>query len=293
MDSTFYPILVPIDFSDQSMIALEQAERIGVLTKGELVLLSFNENYGILRKLFVEDDESYVDVKLKLQARLDSLVSEVISRAGIKVNGMVTMGRVHQKIIEVAELVSAKLIVMGTSGAPLGLSEKVIGSNAMRVISKSSCPVITIKGSEHFNGCRTIILPLDLEKETKQKVRHVLTLACLWSAIVKIVSVVERDDFSTLSRLKANLHQVQNYLSGRGVKSTIDLINFNGRSLSNAILDYSNLHQADLIMIMTQQENNFKQRLIGSAAQSIIYNSDVPVMSIHPEVKITEEYSFP
>ena len=66
MDSTFYPILVPIDFSDQSMIALEQAERIGILTKGELVLLSYNENYGILRKLFVEDDESYVDVKLKL-----------------------------------------------------------------------------------------------------------------------------------------------------------------------------------------------------------------------------------
>ena len=74
MDSTFYPILVPIDFSDQSMIALEQAERIGFLTKGELVLLSFNENYWILRKLFVEDDESYVDVKLKLQARLDSPV---------------------------------------------------------------------------------------------------------------------------------------------------------------------------------------------------------------------------
>jgi len=293
MDSTFYPILVPIDFSDQSMIALEQAERIGILTKGELVLLSFNENYGILRKLFVEDDESYVDVKLKLQSRLDSLVSEVISRTGIKVNGMVTMGRVHQKIVEVAELVSAKLIVMGTSGTPLGLSKKVIGSNAIRVVSKSSCPVITIKGSEHFNGCRTIILPLDLEKETKQKVRHVLTLACLWRAIVKIVSVVKRDDFSALSRLKANLYLVQNYLSGRGVKSTIDIINFNGRSLSKAILDYSNLHQADLIMIMTQQENNFTQRLIGSAAQSIIYNSEVPVMSIHPEVKITEVYSFP
>ena len=51
------------------------------------------------------------------------------------------------------------------------------------------------------------------------------------------------------------MHQVQNYLSG--LKSTIELINFNGRSLAKALLGYSTLHQADLIMIMTQQENNF------------------------------------
>lgn len=99
---------------------------------------------------------------------------------------------------------------------------------------------------------------------------------------MKVVSVVEKDDLRVVYRLRANLRQVQNYLSGRGVESTIELINFNRRSLAKAILDYSNLHQADLIMIMTQQENNFTQYLIGSAAQSIIYNSKVPVMSIHP-----------
>ena len=96
-----------------------------------------------------------------------------------------------------------------------------------------------------------------------------------------------------VSRLRASLHQVQDYLSGRGVKSTTELINFNGRYLAKAVFDYSNLHQADLIMIMTQLEDNFTQYLIGSAAQSIIYNSEVPVMSIHPEVKINEVYYFP
>ena len=182
---------------------------------------------------------------------------------------------------------------MGTNGSPLSFSEKIIGSKAIRVVSKSPCLVITIKCKKHFNGCRTIILPLDLEKETKQKVKHALTLASLWRATVKVVSVVERDDLGVVSRLRASLHQVQNYLSGRGVKSTIELINFNGRSLAKAVLGYSTLHQADLIIIMTQQENNFTQYLIGSAAQSIIYNSEVPVMSIHPEVKMNEVYSFP
>ena len=230
---------------------------------------------------------------MELQSRLDLLVSEVASRTGLKVNGMVTKGKAHQKITEVADLVGAKLIVMGTNGRPLGFYNKIIGYKAVRVISKSTCPVITIKGKEHFNGCRTIILPLDLEKETKQKVKHTIDLACLWKAVVKVVSVVERDDFGALSSLAANLRQAQNYLSGRGVKPTTELINFNGRYLSKAVLDYSTLHQADLIMIITQQENYFTQYLIGSAVQSIIYNSEVPVMSIHPEVKINEVFSFP
>ena len=293
MDLTCYTILVPIGLSEQSKIALEQAERLAVLTKGEIVLLGCIENSGGLKNLFIEDDEDYVNDKLELQSRLDLLVSEVSSRTGLKSNAMVTRGKACNKIVEVANLVSANLIVMGTNGAPLSLYEKIIGSKAIQVVSKSSCPVITVKGKKHFNGCRTIILPLDLEKETKQKVKHALTLACLWRATVKVVSVIESGDFRVEPRLRASLIQVQNYLLGRGVKSTIDLINFNGRSLAKTILDFSILHQADLIMIMTQQENNFTQYMIGSAAQSIINNSTVPVMSIHPEVKIREVYSLP
>ena len=40
MDLTCYTILVPIGSSEQSKIALEQAERIAIITIGELVLLS-------------------------------------------------------------------------------------------------------------------------------------------------------------------------------------------------------------------------------------------------------------
>ena len=111
-----------IGSSEQSKIASEQAERIAVITKGELVLLSCVENSRKLSKLFIEDDECYVEDKLALQFRLDLMVSEVASRTGLKVNGMVTKGKIHKKIVEVADLVGAKLIVMGTNGRPLGFT---------------------------------------------------------------------------------------------------------------------------------------------------------------------------
>ena len=118
---------------------------------------------------------------------------------------MAAKGKVSQKIIEVSELISAKLIVMGTNGNPSEFSKKVIGSNAFRVVTHSSCPVITVKGKDHFKGCRNIILPLDLEKETKEKVSHALTLARLWGANVKVVSILKDKDEEAREKLRANL----------------------------------------------------------------------------------------
>ena len=61
MNSTTYSILVPIGFSEQSMIALEQAERLATLTNGEITLLSVIETSGMLSRLFGEDEEKYSD----------------------------------------------------------------------------------------------------------------------------------------------------------------------------------------------------------------------------------------
>jgi len=293
MNSTTYSILVPIGFSNQSMVALEQAERLAALTNGEITLLSVIETSGMLSRLFGEDDERYTDFKLDLQGKLDHLAEEVSGRIGLKVNAMAAKGKVAQKIIEVADLISAKLIVMGTNGAPSEIAKKVIGSNAFRVVTTSSCPVITIKGKEHFKGCRNIILPLDLEKETKEKVSHAIILARLWKATVKVVSIAKNKDLETLARLKANLNQVRVFLEDAGVETSAELITAKGRSLSQSILDYSSNNAGDLIMIMTQQETDFTTHFIGSSAQSIIYNSNTPVMSIRPVVTIGDVYDLP
>tara|TARA_Y100000991_G_C21860470_1_gene300678 strand:- start:101 stop:337 length:237 start_codon:yes stop_codon:yes gene_type:complete len=78
------------------------------------------------------------------------MASGVCSRSGIKVNGMVTKGKAHKKIVDIADLVGAKLIVMRINVTPLSFSEKIIGSKAIRFASKSPCPITTIKGQKHL-----------------------------------------------------------------------------------------------------------------------------------------------
>ena len=56
-------------------------------------------------------------------------------------------------------------------------------------------------------------------------------------------------------------------------------------SLSKAVLNYSEKVNADLIMIMTQQESDLLY-FLGSTARSIINESDIPVMCVRPVKKL-------
>ena len=51
------------------------------------------------------------------------------------------------------------------------------------------------------------------------------------------------------------------------------------------VLDYEKNFESDLIMIMTKKEESFSDSL-SVTARTIIYNSDIPVMSIHPETRV-------
>ena len=56
---------------------------------------------------------------------------------------------------------------MGTNGASKGIAKKFIGSTE-KVVRSLKCPVITIKGKDHKEGCDNIILPLDLERDKRE-----------------------------------------------------------------------------------------------------------------------------
>ena len=176
-------ILVPIGFSEQSMVALGQAFNLAKIKNSDIVLLSVIEEQSMIQSLFVDDKSN--ELKVKVKEKLDGIALDYRKKYGIGVDTMVSKGKIYEEINQVAEMISADLIVMGTTGSK-GRSSKFIGSNAEKVVRLSQCPVITIKGKDHRDGCENIILPLDLEKETKEKVTYALEYARYWNATIFI-----------------------------------------------------------------------------------------------------------
>ncbi|MBT7620511.1 MAG: hypothetical protein HN594_05490, partial [Flavobacteriales bacterium] len=82
-----------------------------------------------------------------------------------------------------------------------------------------------------------------------------------------------------------NLKLVEDFIANAGVKCTAELLEAEKKiSLSEAVLDYEKRFQSDLIMIMTKKEEAISDNL-SVTARSVIYNSDIPVMSIHPKAR--------
>ncbi len=279
-------ILVPVDFSEQSLIALSQSYNLAREYKAELVLLYVIEEGGIITKFFSK--EQHDDLKTKMEADLKKLADETEKKSGVKVTSLVAKGSVYEKIVEVADLLNATLIIMGTDGGDKGIKKRFIGSNALRVVRMAKRAVITIGGKTHKVGCKNIVLPLDLTKETKQKVNKAIEVAKLGNgATVRVVSIMMSNDEFVVNRLTRQLGQVKAFIEKAGIECTAEIIKATKgeNSLAEHILDYSHKVEGDLIMIMTQQETDITEYFIGSSAQEIINTSDIPVLSIVPHVK--------
>ena len=90
---------------------------------------------------------------------------------------------------------------------------------------------------------------------------------------------------SIQAQLSQQLEQVKDFIEGENIACTAQLIESKSgtKSVTQAVLNYSDAVKADLIMIMTQQETKLAEFFIGSAAQTIIRLSEIPVMSIIPK----------
>lgn len=274
-------ILVPIDFSEQSLIALSQSYNLAKKINAEVILLYVIEDVNPMVKMFVKGLD---EIKGAVSSNLKSLAEDKTKKTGLTISTIVEEGKIYSTINEVAQRIQATFIVMGTKGNE---HSKFIGSNALKVVKTAPCPVITIKGKKHNDGCGKIVLPLDLTKETSDKVNKAIAFAKVFQADIYAVSILMTGKEDVVSALKDQLILVKKYIEKNDVKCTAEMVKILKKEdkLSNAVISYAKKNNADLIMIMTQQEKDFKEFFIGSQAREVINNSEIPVLSIQPSVK--------
>ncbi len=278
MSSKINKILVPIDFSEQSLIALSQSYNLAAKIKAEIILLYVIEELAPAVKMFYAGLDEIAEA---VENNLKHLAEDKEKLTGLKFSTIVARGKVYNKIVKIASSKNVSLIIMGAKGV---VKSKFVGSNSLRVVKTAPCPVITVKGKAHKKGCDRILLPLDLTKETSDKVTEAIQMAKIFNSEIYILSVLLVDKNEVKSRIEKQLNNVKNKIEKEKVKCVPKIINIKKgeESLVGAVLRYAQKNEIDLIMIMTQQESNFKELFIGSRARAIINLSNTPVLSIIP-----------
>ena len=154
-------ILVPVDFSDCSLDALEYAVVVAQQAKASLMLLHVLEpvSYGL--------DFSFVHIGTHEQERerWTKRMEELISshqHSHVPMESRLRGGTPADSILDSAQTLPCDLIVMGTHGRR-GISHTVSGSIAEAVLRKARCPVLAVRspkfGPGHSGRVRQTCLP--------------------------------------------------------------------------------------------------------------------------------------
>ncbi|HET6244953.1 MAG: universal stress protein [Bacteroidetes bacterium] len=269
-------ILVPTDFSEQSLIALEQAINLSVYFNSQVKLLHVKDTG--LGKFFSSSEETLnVEEKLK-QIALKYATPEV------PIDIIIDQGLVHERITKIASALEANFIVMGVNSGSR-FKKRLIGDTALKVVRESSVPVITIKGKHHYEGCRNIVFPLDLTETTTQKISNAIDFAKKGNCSIRVLSVLFTTDDFLVSKLVRQLEEVRKIITAGDVQCTAEIVKAikGEETTAQVIIDYAHKVEGDMIMIMTQHEADLKEKLLGSTAEEIIMDSDIPVMSVIPK----------
>ncbi|MCH8905317.1 MAG: universal stress protein [Bacteroidetes bacterium] len=275
-------ILVPIDFSEESMNALTYASYIAKKLKAEITILhvleSYEHNTAIGKKTLNDI------IKRGVKTKLDDIVKNDNNLTGVKTKVMHKTGKIYKEIDDVAVHGIFGLIVMGTHGASgiKNLKRVMLGTNAYRVIHSSPCPVITIRKGKKYPKFENIVLPVDITKETRYKIRFAIEWARIFGSTINVVSVSRfiEEFFVDLGKLRFQLKDVENKIKAADIPCTTKMIRHN--DIADSILKYSKKLNADLTIIMTRQERKWDDFIVGSSAKHVIDNSQTPVLSVRP-----------
>lgn len=280
---SFRNILVPLDFSENSLIALDHAVYLSRHLKSNITLLHIHETQNLsstLRKLMFAHPSDEVILDKSVEEKLNEIAHSLQSKIGISVKTHNAKGRISTQIVKCAKDLGADLIVMGTHGAS-GMENFLAGSNTFNVVAGAHCPVISVLAHSGSKGIKDIVLPLDNSRETRQKVDEAIVFARFFNSTIHIVGVTISDDERDQFHVNKVCDQVERYIKEESVPCT-RTFRF-GANITNLTLDYAKEIDADLIVIMTEQEVNPTGFFMGPYAQQMINQSGIPVLSIRPK----------
>lgn len=144
----FKHLLVPVDGSPTAMLAVEKAAGLAKAFDSAVTLVSVVDNYpftGLGGDYVFGQVEYLTAATANANAALDK-AAQALAAQGVQVTGrrVIEEHVIHDGILGAVAETSADLIVMGSHGRH-GLEKLLLGSVTLRVLGRSTVPVLVVR----------------------------------------------------------------------------------------------------------------------------------------------------
>ena len=278
MTSNIYNILVPVDFSKVSQLAIAKAIELTNTFKSNIHLvhvaplhyLPLAEPYtGNVLAYNSSADMEYAGKKLK---QLKSHYQNHICN-GNKIEISVLNGNERHELKNYISLYEMDLVIKAVSR--FNLLQRVSSTVSMtNLIRETGIPVLTVHSSGLICHFKKIVLPLHDDIPIR-RIRLAAMLGRHFKSTIYVLSV--RDDARPYMHLLNQTIEVIQSLTTIPVQSII----LEGKNLAKATLDFSKKINADLIMVSSKKEFYLPGLWNKITHNSLSCSSNTPVLTVH------------
>ena len=295
-------ILCPIDFSDASVHAVEQAAAIARWSGATLTVLNVEHPIFMPVPTLPPPFDRIPDVRLSAVRERMTAFIRTASMDRIKTTTMVDIGEPVAKILEHVASLPADLVVIGTHGAT-GFEHLMLGSVTETILRKARCPVLTVPPRARTTSLlpfRRILCAVDFSEWSIEALTLAASLAGDSRAALDVVHVIEwpwdeppQPDLRELPPAQASaLMEFRRYLEVSATKRLEALIRaavpdtciaephiYHGKPYVELLLGAAE-HDADLIVIGVHSHGHVDLALFGSTTNQVVRRATCPVLTL-------------
>ena len=279
-------ILFPTDFSDTANSSFKYALRIAHQVDAKIHVLHTYKlprlkgvNLPTTLQSFYEEIQLEEFQNLKDHIPFYKKIQEEQGYNDVTVEYSISQGDTVRTIIQTARKEESDLIVMGTEGAS-GLKEITSGTRAGEVLENASCPVLIIPkdiAKDSLSNIQNIAMTVSLAEEENQAINRVLDFANLFSAKVQCINM---DLFSTSSKPEMEILSQKYYHV-----PNIDFRIIQGTDLQEALVNYLEENNIDILVMLTHQRGFIQELFQGSLTKKMAYHiSTSPILVIQKHI---------
>lgn len=269
-------ILVPVDFGENSLNALETAVAIARLHGATLHLLHVVDNSFD----FLSPGEGYLSrtsITQNSSDILQALAGSLTHQHGVVPKATLVEGCVYQTIVRESISHNADLVVMGTHGAS-GPREGFVGTNTYNVFKHAHCAVLAVPGARKWTQFRRVLFPVRMVVGALTRYDFVRSLLNAGTASLEVLGLSYNRHENEKSVMEDLVSEIRDKLNEDKVNACISCLS--GRNLVDNILRHSEEKDTDLIVISPSVDVASKHFYVGPNAQRIIHRARVPVLNL-------------
>ena len=270
-------ILVPVDFSKNSLNAVEYAAAIAKKEKAKMILLHAYHFSPPTSDVPLPGDVVH-SLRAEATKKLNALCVEITQIKKIKCEYLVKYDFAVNSILEMSKEKKADLIVMGTKGAS-GIKEIFLGSNTAKVIENTKIPVIAVPEKAAFSAIKKITYATDYHASDFAVLKKVALLAKSFRAKINVIHAANEEltpetEDMLLDRFKSKAKKKVPYPKiSYGIRY--------GTHLEKILQEHVSKEKPDLIAMSTQRRNLLEKFFGTSATQKMAYHSSIPLLTFH------------